>query len=303
MIELKLPKERIDFEGLKGFCHDNTRSILESMGIQSIKGKFYCPFCQPDPSKHKTPDMGAKGVGIKCFRCSWTGDIIKLYMDTRNVGFIEALEALTHSDFKKAVASRPSKPKVEKPKTYYKSPDDAIEAIRGEATIAGKWVYREMDGDPCMVVYRLHSNGEKTYRPISLSHGKGWFIGRPDYKTPLYNLPEIIKSWDGTIFAVEGEKSADALTSIGLLATTSAGGANGFKGTDWEPLGDGSRCIIWPDNDDAGEMFAEGIQKILPMAYVWRVPGMGAKEDAADFVARYGKDSLTVLRKLYKESK
>ena len=55
---------------------------------------------------------------------------------------------------------------------------------------------------------------------------------------------------------VEGEKCADALNDIGILATSAFGGCNGIGKTDLSPL-QGRDVIIWPDNDEPGLKYAE----------------------------------------------
>lgn len=301
MIELALPKPRIDYSEFKGFCRLNTRALLTAMNIKKEGGRYYCPLCQPVPSDHVTPDMSVKGEAICCWRCGWKGDIIRLYMDSRNVGFVKAIEQLSDNDFKAAVANFRTPKVTVKRVVYYPTHERAIEAAIFGTTyrIVNSWVYKEMDESYHMVVYRIE-NGTKSYRPISYAAGKGWFIGRLEGKSPLYNLPAITNSWEEVVFVVEGEKAADALNSIGLLATTSAGGANGVEKSDWEPL-DNRKVIVWPDNDKAGLGYAESVKKILPHAQIWRVPGMREKEDAYDFVQKYGGNSITELRRLYKE--
>jgi DNA primase len=301
MIELALPKPRIDYSAVKEFCRANTKPLLQAMSVKKDKGRYYCPMCQQVPSDHKTPDLTVRAEAICCWRCGWKGDIIRLYMDSRNVGFSKALEDLSGKDFKAAVANYKPTAKVQKKVVYYPTHERAINAVIFATTyrIVNCWKYLEMDGSECMVVYRIE-NGNKSYRPISYAHGKGWFIGRLDCKSPLYNLPSITNSWEETVFVVEGEKAADALIGIGLIATTSAGGANGLKTTDWEPLTN-RKVIIWPDNDKAGHGYAEEVKKILPQAVIWKVPDMGQKEDAYDFVQKYGGASLSMLRKLYKD--
>ena len=65
-----------------------------------------------------------------------------------------------------------------------------------------------------------------------------------------------------TVWVAEGEKTAEALIEIGLVATTSAHGAGSAHKTDWSPLAD-KRVIIVPDNDAAGEVYAAEVVAIL----------------------------------------
>jgi hypothetical protein len=78
---------------------------------------------------------------------------------------------------------------------------------------------------------------------------------------PLYRLPELLAADPGVpVVVVEGEKACDAAVSCGLLATTSAGGAQAAAKTDWSALR-GRRAVILPDADDAGERYAEDVSR------------------------------------------
>jgi hypothetical protein len=100
-----------------------------------------------------------------------------------------------------------------------------------------------------------HPDKGKEIRPISFIDGK-WELKEPKFSngTPLYNLYEIYKRPDETVWIVEGEKCADALSEIGLLATTS-GSATSANNANWSPL-HGRDIIIWPDNDKFGREYA-----------------------------------------------
>ena len=79
---------------------------------------------------------------------------------------------------------------------------------------------------------------------------------------PLYNIPNILDS-DKVIW-VEGEKCADALTSLGYVATCTIGGAgmlseNTAYKFDFTPL-KGKELILWPDNDAAGKKLASIVE-------------------------------------------
>lgn len=78
-----------------------------------------------------------------------------------------------------------------------------------------------------LAVVRWDADGGKTIRPIA-RHADGWRIGAMPEPRPLYALPRLA---DGSrIYVVEGEKCADAARGIGLVATTSTGGACGGGG-------------------------------------------------------------------------
>jgi 5S rRNA maturation endonuclease (ribonuclease M5) len=105
---------------------------------------------------------------------------------------------------------------------------------------------------------------------------------------PLYNLPAI--SAVEAVVLVEGEKCADALMRVGIVATTAMGGAaTAIDKTDWSPLA-GKTVAVWPDHDAAGAKYADAvITKLRSIsAQVRRVTvpmDKPKKWDAADAVA------------------
>lgn len=98
-------------------------------------------------------------------------------------------------------------------------------------------------------------------RPDSSKRG-GWNWKVQGVRRVMWRLPDIIAAVAAgrPIVIIEGEKAASAAVSIGLDATTNAGGAGQGK---WLPeFNDylvGATVYIVPDNDDAGRNHAQGI--------------------------------------------
>jgi hypothetical protein len=63
---------------------------------------------------------------------------------------------------------------------------------------------------------------------------------------------------------VEGEKCARAAEKIfpDYVVVTSCGGANAAAQTDWKPL-EKRELVIWPDADEAGRAYSDGVASIL----------------------------------------
>ncbi len=105
---------------------------------------------------------------------------------------------------------------------------------------------------------------------------------------PLYRLPDVARA--DTVVLVEGEKCADALMQIGIVATTAMGGAaTAIDKTDWSPL-TGKTVIDWPNHDEAGARYTNVvIPKLVSIgAKVQRISvpdDKPQKWDAADSVA------------------
>ena len=103
--------------------------------------------------------------------------------------------------------------------------------------------------------------GKKEIRPYCL-RASDWV--RP--VTPvLYDLEAIAADRSRPVVLVEGEKCVDALASLGFLATTSMGGSNAARFTDWSPL-KGREVIIWQDNDEPGAKYASAVVDLCQRA-------------------------------------
>lgn len=140
----------------------------------------------------------------------------------------------------------------------FPTPEAAIAALsRRLGPPSSFWRYQATDAGHTYEVMRVYrfdaSDGTKTYRPLHAS-GDGWYLGDPEGLWPLYHLPEVQSA--SKVVVVEGEKSAELVTQLGLVATTSPHGASSAPTkTDWSPLKGKDVCIV-PDNDPPGEGYA-----------------------------------------------
>ena len=144
---------------------------------------------------------------------------------------------------------------------------DGIAAEWNGKLYAAHWVYKNEAKEVLGYVVRYESGaGEKDVIPFFKREAGKWKAGYPKElkdNHPLYNLDKIEKAQDeDTIWIVEGEKCADALEQLGQLATTAPGGANAPPKADWTPLAY-KTLIIWPDNDQAGKVWARNVLQKL----------------------------------------
>lgn len=157
-----------------------------------------------------------------------------------------------------------------------------------------KWDYLTPDGHLLACVYRYDTPTGKQYRPWD-ARARAMRMPEP---RPLYNLPAVAAA--DAVVLVEGEKCADALMRLGIVATTAMGGAaTAIDKTDWTPLA-GKTVAVWPDHDDAGARYADAvIPKLIHIGAKVRevsVPQDKPKKwDAADAVAE-GFDVEGLLR-------
>jgi 5S rRNA maturation endonuclease (ribonuclease M5) len=104
----------------------------------------------------------------------------------------------------------------------------------------------------------------------------------------LYRLPELC---DGNsrepVIVVEGEKDVDNLAAIGIVATTSSGGAGRWDRTDSTPL-HGRLVTVIPDNDESGCNHARDVCRSLAGkaldVRVLMLEGLPHKGDASDWI-------------------
>lgn len=124
--------------------------------------------------------------------------------------------------------------------------------------------YRGTDGFVKLVVYRAEfSPDDKTFCPYHWDQeSKSLIKGEASKNYPLYRTPELKESNSNTLWIVEGEKTADALASIGFVVTTS-GGSNSEGRCDWSLAKQFNHIIIAPDNDTAGIKYAKAVRKKL----------------------------------------
>lgn len=144
-------------------------------------------------------------------------------------------------------------------------------------------------------------DGSKKIRPVSL-HRDGWQpVAMPEPR-PLYRHDELAES-TGRVYVAEGEKCVEALRSIGLTATTNAGGCKAEHQADWYLLA-GREVVVIPDADEAGRQYAKNVagllQQLDPPASVRIVdlsPDRSDGYDVADMVAACTDDTqATALR-------
>lgn len=165
--------------------------------------------------------------------------------------------------------------------------------------------YKSPEGDP--LYYRIrarHPDGRKWIRPMKLN-GTGYVLGEPEFPNgkPIYKLDQIAARSGDPVWITEGEKAADKIgETFGVLATTS-GSATSAVGADWSPLF-GRACILWPDNDEAGESYISDVATILErmgVRYsVIDISGLGLPPggDVVDWVQEHPQAALADLHAL-----
>lgn len=118
---------------------------------------------------------------------------------------------------------------------------------------------------PDMVVFRCReTDGRKSFMQARPCEG-GFVLEAPDKPWPIYNRTRLRQS--KVVIVVEGESCVHALHEIGLIGTTSPGGAGKSEHADWSPLA-GKTVYLWPDADapDAKTGVRNGIKHMREVA-------------------------------------
>lgn len=170
----------------------------------------------------------------------------------------------------------------------------AAGAIRDGFKPEALHAYTDCEGSALYWRIRLKNpaTGDKWIRPMKWS-GAAYVLGEPDFANgkPLYRLHDLTARPDEVVVVTEGEHKADKLVALGLLVTTS-GAADSAGKANWQPLA-GRDVLIWPDNDEAGQRFANTVAELLgQLGCAVRIIDvtaleLDAKGDAADWLATH----------------
>lgn len=250
----------------------------------SFKGNACrCPFC---PDEHPSAGIyrGEDGVWrFKCHKCGMNEDII---------GVRAARERTSSADIIRD-QRREQDPPRPAPKVYPTL--DALKATFG--TLEACYVYADPQTKaPQMVVLRVRDGGKKRFVQASPCPGGGFTMTAPPKPWPIYNRGRIPAA--DFVFVVEGEKCCHALHALGIVATTSPGGAGKAALADWSALA-GKLVYLWPDNDDAGQGHMRDVQRVLerlsPPAQVWWIDPkpfeLPPKGDVVQYLEMFGGDN------------
>lgn len=261
-----------------------------SKGHRFLRGRT-CGVCGGSEDEHRGRGercygfLSSDGLYIHCTREEYAGDAP--YYDESQTYAHRATGPCkcnkTHGDEKMSAPAKIS-PKVTQVR------DDEL------GPIVGEYLYRDETGT---VVYRVtrhdQGHGEKTYRPWFWKNA-AWVMGNGTVPRRLYHLPDILSaSKDAPIYIAEGEKCCDALTRVGLIATTNTGGALKWTVTPKQERHAalrGRHVVILPDNDQKGmqhaQQVAQDLHGIAGSIKIVSLSGIPSKGDVADWLAEAG---------------
>lgn len=146
------------------------------------------------------------------------------------------------------------------PKNPTKKParQAAVEGNSAKPEIVATYDYVDETGK---LLYQVVRYKPKDFRQRRPDGNGGWSWNVRGVRRILYNLPALLTA--GDVFIVEGEKDVHTLEKMGLVATTSPGGAGKFTSEYTKYFNEDQHVVILPDNDDPGRKHAQQVAAVL----------------------------------------
>ena len=158
----------------------------------------------------------------------------------------------------------------------------------GKPRMVADYVYRDEAGELLFQVVRMEPKDFRQRRPKA---GGGWEWSVKGVRAVPYRLPELVAEPTRPVVVVEGEKDADNLANLGVLATCNAGGAGKWTGAHAEFLR-GRHVVVLTDNDEPGRdharQVAQSLAGIAASVRIVELPGLPPKGDVSDWLTAGG---------------
>jgi DNA primase len=299
MDKIKVPVDRQAQAQQQTLTYNNytTKGIVVQRGISILdiaketitlrrKGREYaglCCFC--DDSKGKLYFSPSKNL-YHCKVCHSKGNIISFLAKRDNVSNYKAMKILLGESERTITPTAHLELDEPRRVPYFKG--------KGEST---SYDYRNEDGKILYKKVKFYKNNEKCFCYYEYVNGE-FISGMGATRPTLYNLHNIIKHQDKSIYVVEGEKDVESLSRLGLLATSS-GSSDSWK-SDFSKYFIGRKVCIIPDCDGAGERYSANIQKDIKNVVSELIVvnlGLNDGQDVTDYLKLYGKARLFGLIK------
>ena len=154
-----------------------------------------------------------------------------------------------------------------------------------KARIVKTYDYTTEMGELLFQVCRMDPKSFRQRQPDSRG---GWSWSVKGLRRVPYRLAELVKADPAAlVYVVEGEKDADRLAALGLVATTNAGGAGKWP-AEFAGFFAGRRVAILPDNDEAGRDHAGKVLASLKAkgvdAKIVTLPNLPDKGDVSNWL-------------------
>lgn len=173
------------------------------------------------------------------------------------------------------------------------APRPQTRGYRPDSEIAATYDYVDPHGTLVHQTVRYDAPKEfKQRRPHPTRPG-AWLWNLQGIEPVLYRLPQLLEGMQAgrIVFLCEGEKDADNLRALGLVATTNPMGAGKWRRSYTETLR-GALVVLLPDNDESGrkhvQVVMKGLQNSATSVKVIELPGLPDKGDVSDWLASGG---------------
>ena len=142
------------------------------------------------------------------------------------------------------------------------------------------------------LLYQVVRFDPKNFRQRQPKPGGGWAWSVKDVRKVLYRLPDVLAADPKrTVFVVEGEKDANRLADLGLVATTNVGGAGKWR-PEYNEHFRGRGVVVIADNDDPGRDHAQKVSQslhgIAASIKILSLPGLPEHGDVSDWIKAGG---------------
>lgn len=140
------------------------------------------------------------------------------------------------------------------------------------------------------LIFQVVKYDPKDFRQRQPDGASGWKWSVKGVRFVPYQLRDLQQaiSESADVIIAEGERDCDRLRSLGIAATTNAGGAGKWPMEFSAYFENANRVIIIPDNDEAGIEHAHDIGRSLfqtvPDLRMVELPGLKHKEDISDWL-------------------
>jgi DNA primase len=235
------------------------------LGELKSAGKQYRALCPFHDDHHPSLDVDPTKGLWHCKVCNIGGDSFELVKKQVGLDFPAVLQDI---GAKFGITGNGSKPKSASPGRLVK-----------------RYTYHDANGSAIFCKNRYEPKKFSICRP----DGNGSFLSGMGGVAPvLYRLPEVISADE--IWIVEGEKDADALTELGIAATTNFDGAGKWSDSYNEALR-GKHVILVPDDDNPGrahvQKVAATLHGVAASIRILQLPNSSTKKgyDVSDFLA------------------
>jgi hypothetical protein len=267
----------------------SAQEIASILGNAKKVGGGYLASC-PVPShgqgngdKHPSLSITMSDDGNPLFKCHGGCDQHTVFSTIKEMGLLPALP--DRPDYLDSIKPMKPIPLISTP------------------VLEHEWHYTDEDGISLFIKQRFKTfdSKGKTYKTLRVMPD-GTRVGKlGDCRIVPYKLPDLQQATAAgrVVYITEGEKAADALGSLGVVATTSHAGAG-----NWSPELNqyfaGANVVVVPDNDLAGWQYAQKVVEALittaKSVRVLDLPHLGLKEDAYEWVHQYGQDRSTLAQ-------